>query len=1117
MARLSRSFVAVVVAAGTLAGAGVAPARATGEADATFGTGGVTAVKFGAATTDVINATPGASFVLGSADGNMMISTVAGGNGGGDVLWNGRASVDFGVPSAGYGVASTAMGNVRVVVDAAGGDFALAAFDQSGAVVRSFGADGRVRTAWGAPATARLASYQLDGLTVFGDVGGSLGLARYDQNGALDARFGDGGRTLVDLGAGADVPLALGQGGLTIGGRTGDRAFVARFLPDGRLDPSFGDSGVSLLDLSPGEDAVNGFSGAFPGMYVTGSAGDDAFIARLTLDGRLDPAFGSGGLVRVRFGGLRATFAQVAPYDRSTKLVAVGTSTQADGRTDSLIARFTLGGAIDLVFGAGGAVVTDLGTANDGALGFFIADPPDPINGPYDTPVTVAGRSGDDWFRARYLSSGALDSQNPPEHHDFGLPSVQRAVAVAAQPDGRVVMAGTSDDQLLLMRFLSNGAVDPSFRPGHPIVSELGRQGPADVVVQPDGRLLVLAGWGGSVVVERYLPDGALDQAFADRGIARVPAPGADRLFLLAGGTMLITPSMTRLTASGDVIPRSPDASADGPPSSGGHTAIDGSGRVLSIYSQPIYEHTDVERYLADGRRDAAFNGLPLRGQAVATSGGGAGAGAGGRIFVAGYTEAAYPYPSDLVLFALGDDGTRDAHFGAAGMVRLDVGFKDVPSDILVQADGRVVVVGETIPTAGPFRLTLVRFLANGALDRSFGANGVWSTSAMSGPADAKLLPDGRLVVVGASAAGDGAAVLRFDPAAPQARTPRAAGWNGMGGLGDGTTTARVSPVAAPVAGASSVSGGAFHSLAAMANGTVAAWGSNGVGQLGDGTATDRLAPITVPGLTGVVAVGAGGYHSLALKADGTVWAWGWNGVGQLGDGTVIERHQPVRVGGLTGVTAIAAGAYHSLALKADGTVWAWGWNGVGQLGDGTTVDRHVPVQTFAELMGGIAAGAYHSIAFSTAGPVRTWGWNAYGQLGRLAPAAGFDPYPNWVDGLGGRAVSVAGGGLHSLAVLDDGTVRAWGSNGVHQLGDGSTVDRATPVVVPGLSAISSVAGGGYHSVAVRRDGAVVAWGWNGVGQLGDGTTAERATPEVVPGVNDAAGVAAGYFHTLTV
>ena len=90
-------------------------------------------------------------------------------------------------------------------------------------------------------------------------------------------------------------------------------------------------------------------------------------------------------------------------------------------------------------------------------------------------------------------------------------------------------------------------------------------------------------------------------------------------------------------------------------------------------------------------------------------------------------------------------------------------------------------------------------------------------------------------------------------------------------------------------------------------------------------------------------------------------------------------------------------------------------------------------------------------------------------------------------------AVAVAGGTHHTLGGVADGTVRASGWNLTGQLGNGTTVDRAVPVTVPGLSGVVAVAAGTYHSLALKSDGTVWAWGWNHFGQLGDGTPSTGA------------------------
>jgi hypothetical protein len=222
------------------------------------------------------------------------------------------------------------------------------------------------------------------------------------------------------------------------------------------------------------------------------------------------------------------------------------------------------------------------------------------------------------------------------------------------------------------------------------------------------------------------------------------------------------------------------------------------------------------------------------------------------------------------------------------------------------------------------------------------------------------------------------------------------------------------------------VSGGFFHVLSLLSDGTVVAWGNNDSG----------LCDVP-PGLSNVVAVSAGANHSLALKSDGTVVAWGDNTYGQC---TVPS--------GLSHVVAVAAVGYHSLALKSDGTVVAWGDN---------TYDQCTVPSGLSHVVA-VAAGGYHSLALKSDGTVVAWGYNGFGQC-------------NVPSGLSG-VVAIAAGLYHSLALKSDGTVVAWGSNSFGKCN-----------VPSDLSGVVAIAAGWYHSLALKSDGTVVAWGYNAFGQ----------------------------------
>ena len=81
------------------------------------------------------------------------------------------------------------------------------------------------------------------------------------------------------------------------------------------------------------------------------------------------------------------------------------------------------------------------------------------------------------------------------------------------------------------------------------------------------------------------------------------------------------------------------------------------------------------------------------------------------------------------------------------------------------------------------------------------------------------------------------------------------------------------------------------------------------------------------------------------------------------------------------------------------------------------------------------------------------------------------------------------------MALKADGTVWAWGTNWAGQLGDGTNIDRATPVQVAGLMNVIGIDAGEFHTLALKADGTVWAWGNNDYGQLGDGTTTRRSIP----------------------
>ena len=325
-------------------------------------------------------------------------------------------------------------------------------------------------------------------------------------------------------------------------------------------------------------------------------------------------------------------------------------------------------------------------------------------------------------------------------------------------------------------------------------------------------------------------------------------------------------------------------------------------------------------------------------------------------------------------------------------------------------------------------------------------------------------------------------------------------GKNWMGALGDGTRTARLTPVdvVGLGRGVATIAVGEYHSCALTNEGGVKCWGWNNWGQLGIGTTKESLVPVDVPGLSsGVIAIAAGSMHTCAVTNAGGVSCWGGNYRGQLGVKSPRESARPMDVPGLaSGVTAIVAGGMHTCALTSSGGVKCWGGTPYGQLGIGTRLDSPSPVDVTGLASGviSIAAGYYHTCATTAVGGVKCWGLNVDGQLGDGTASDRWTPTD--VAGLSSGATAVYAGRHHTCALTITGGIKCWGRNRNGQLGDGTKSERLTPVDVKGLgSGVVAISVSGAHTCAATSAGRLKCWGWNSSGQLGDGTNKDRHLP----------------------
>jgi alpha-tubulin suppressor-like RCC1 family protein len=205
----------------------------------------------------------------------------------------------------------------------------------------------------------------------------------------------------------------------------------------------------------------------------------------------------------------------------------------------------------------------------------------------------------------------------------------------------------------------------------------------------------------------------------------------------------------------------------------------------------------------------------------------------------------------------------------------------------------------------------------------------------------------------------------------------------------------------------------------------------------------------------------------------------------------------------------------------APGCVRAWGTNSYRKLGTSQTVlDSSLPTPVIG-LSGvrQVAGGGWGGSAYALLedGTVRAWGDNGSGQLGNGWTAnnnGSGSSVPVPVVGLTG-VTAIAAGSFNVFALKSDGTVWGWGSS---RLGNGTYDSSSVPVRVAGLTGVVAIASGNQATYAVKSDGTVWAWGWNGSGELGIGTPEESVlSPVRIPSLSGVVAVGAGTLNGYAV
>jgi uncharacterized delta-60 repeat protein len=338
-----------------------------------------------------------------------------------------------------------------------------------------------------------------------------------------------------------------------------------------------------------------------------------------------------------------------------------------------------------------------------------------------DGRIVVAGTVNNDFAVSRYNPDGSLDntfSADGKNTTDINL--VDKALAMTVQADGKIIVVGSTDadTNLVVVRYLANGDLDTSFNGTGLITTTIATstttETNATVLVQPDGKIVVAGTTDDTYLIQRYTAAGALDTSFSGNGVDK--------------GNFKAQHDYSEIYAM----------------------ARQADGKLLvagRVYQGSSAYDSAIARYNTDGTLDTSFNGT---GKKVFDTGSSKEAindiqlQADGKIVLAGTTGST---PAGL-LVRLNADGSMDTGFDGDGIATFSAaGTSTVFNSLSILGTGQIMVGGVT-----DSKDVVARFDATGALDTTFNTTGYQVNAFGSiGRAiyDTAVTADGKFVAAG--------------------------------------------------------------------------------------------------------------------------------------------------------------------------------------------------------------------------------------------------------------------------------------------------------------------------------------------------------------------------------
>ncbi|HYM00812.1 MAG TPA: delta-60 repeat domain-containing protein [Blastocatellia bacterium] len=334
-------------------------------------------------------------------------------------------------------------------------DFALARYNSDGSLDPTFGSGGKVTTDFfgGVDEVFAIALQSNGKIVLAGHAnmvnasGGDFALARYNSDGTLDATFNNTGKVTTDFFGDSDAAFDVAidtngrivAAGQAVAAGTGSDFAVVRYNADGSLDSTFNHTGKVTTDFSGAYDEALAMRIQSDGRIVAAGwtsrgqdfsfhPSDDFALVRYNVDGSLDTSFGANGKVQTDFHSGTDRIVDLA-IQTDGKLVGAGLTIGPSGDSSTTmdfgLARYNSDGSLDATFGAQGLVTTDFFHDTDKAIAVAIQK---------DGNIVAVGSAvhppfGSDFALARYIGG------SPASMPDFSLSA---PATITGQPATKV-------------------------------------------------------------------------------------------------------------------------------------------------------------------------------------------------------------------------------------------------------------------------------------------------------------------------------------------------------------------------------------------------------------------------------------------------------------------------------------------------------------------------------------------------------------------------------------------------------------------------------------------------------------------------------------------------------